>query len=163
MVFRSKYGAQIIMTPTYIMPPKPTCKVVKREGQRGARIDPKGCKVRTTKDTQGNKRQYNKRGEEKITLKTTGNEMRLVVAGANKSSPSAVAIQIEKVAFAPGEARRDLTEAKNRISKKFHTRGAFPENYRFPVILGLVDAADCSHCMHSFQSPIGTHSQRGDN
>ena len=65
------------MTPTYIMPPKPTCKVVKREGQRGARIDPKGCK-----DTQGNKRQYNKRGEEKITLKTTGNEMRLVVAGA---------------------------------------------------------------------------------
>ena len=56
MVFRSKYGAQIIMTPTYIMPPKPTCKVVKREGQRGARIDPKGCKVRTTKDTQGNKK-----------------------------------------------------------------------------------------------------------
>ena len=67
MAFRSKYGAQIIMTPTYIMPPKPTCKVVKREGERGARIDPKGCKVRTTKDAQGNKRQYNKRGEEKIT------------------------------------------------------------------------------------------------
>ena len=74
------------MTPTYIMPPKPTCKVVKREGQRGARIHPKGCKVRTTKDTQGNKRQYNKRGEEKITLKTTGNEMRLVVAGARQHS-----------------------------------------------------------------------------
>ena len=37
------------------MPTQPTCKVVKREGQRGARIDPKGCKVRTTKDTQGNK------------------------------------------------------------------------------------------------------------
>ena len=35
------------------MPPKPTCKVVKIEGQRGARIDPKGCKVRTTKDAQG--------------------------------------------------------------------------------------------------------------
>ena len=30
------------------MPPKPTGKVVKREGQRGARIDPKGCKVRTS-------------------------------------------------------------------------------------------------------------------
>ena len=42
------------------MPPKPTCKVVKREGQRGARIDPKGCKVRTTKDAQGNK----KKGEQ---------------------------------------------------------------------------------------------------
>ena len=62
------------------MPTQPTSKVVKREGQRGARIDSKGCKVRTTKDIQGNKRQYNKRGEEKITLKTTGNEMRLVVA-----------------------------------------------------------------------------------
>ena len=90
MVFRSKYGAQIIMTPTctYIMPTQPTCKVVKREGERGARIDPKGCKVRTTKDTQGNKRQYNKRGEEKITLKTTSNEMRLpvVVAGARQHS-----------------------------------------------------------------------------
>jgi|EP01046_Picozoa_sp_COSAG06_P023556 hypothetical protein len=44
------------------MPPKPTCKVVKIEGQRAARIDPKGCKVRTTKDAQGNKRQYNKQG-----------------------------------------------------------------------------------------------------
>ena len=42
------------------MPPKPTCKVVKREGQRGARIDPKGCKVRTTKDAQGNKKKQNK-------------------------------------------------------------------------------------------------------
>ena len=39
-----KVWPRIIMTPTYIMPPKPTCKVVKREGQRGARIDPKGCK-----------------------------------------------------------------------------------------------------------------------
>ena len=29
------------MTPTYIMPTRPTCKVVKREGERGARIDPK--------------------------------------------------------------------------------------------------------------------------
>ena len=53
------------------MPPKPTCKVVKREGQRGARIDPKGCKVRTTKDAQGNKRQYNnynKQGQEKFKI-----------------------------------------------------------------------------------------------
>ena len=29
------------------MPPKKTCKVVVKEGQRGARIAPKGCKVRT--------------------------------------------------------------------------------------------------------------------
>ena len=50
------------------MPPKPTCKVVKIEGQRGARIDPKGCKVRTTKDAQGNKRQYNKQGQEKFKI-----------------------------------------------------------------------------------------------
>jgi hypothetical protein len=32
------------------MPPKPTCKLVKRQGQTGARIDPKGCKVRPEKD-----------------------------------------------------------------------------------------------------------------
>ena len=53
------------------MPPKPTCKVVKREGQRGARIDPKGCKVRTTKDAQGNKKKENKQGQQKIKRTTT--------------------------------------------------------------------------------------------
>ena len=47
------------------MPPKPTCKVVKREGQRGARIDPKGCKVRTTKDAQGNKKEETKHGNDR--------------------------------------------------------------------------------------------------
>ena len=52
------------------MPPKPTCKVVKREGQRGARIDPKGCKVRTTKDAQGNKKKETKQDQE--------NELQLV-------------------------------------------------------------------------------------
>ena len=70
------------MTPTYIMPPKPTCKVVKREGQRGARIDPKGCKVRTTKDAQGNKKKENKQGNEKIKRTTTKRDMRLAVAGS---------------------------------------------------------------------------------
>ena len=80
MVLRSKYGAQIIITPTYIMPPKPTCKVVKREGQRGARIDPKGCKVRTTKDAQGNKKKENKQGQQKIKRTTTKTDMRLAVA-----------------------------------------------------------------------------------
>ena len=64
------------------MPPKPTCKVVKREGQRGARIDPKGCKVRTTKDAQGNKKKQNKQGQEKIKRTTTKKDMRLAVAGS---------------------------------------------------------------------------------
>ena len=64
------------------MPPKPTCKVVKREGQRGARIDPKGCKVRTTKDAQGNKKKETKQGNEKIKRTTTKREMRLAVAGS---------------------------------------------------------------------------------
>ena len=59
------------------MPPKPTCKVVKREGQRGARIDPKGCKVRTTKDAQGNKKKENKQGQQKIKRTTTKTDMRL--------------------------------------------------------------------------------------
>ena len=82
MVFRSKVGALIIMTPTYIMPTRPTCKVVKREGERGARIDPKGCKVRTTKDTQGNKKKETKQGYEKIKRTTTKRDMRLAVAGS---------------------------------------------------------------------------------
>ena len=64
------------------MPPKPTCKVVKREGQRGARIDPRGCKVRTTKDAQGNKKKETKQGNEKIKRTTTKREMRLAVAGS---------------------------------------------------------------------------------
>ena len=58
------------------MPPKPTCKVVKREGQRGARIDPKGCKVRTTKDAQGNKKKENKQGQQK-TKRTTTSKQRM--------------------------------------------------------------------------------------
>ena len=62
------------------MPPKPTCKVVKREGQRGARIDPKGCKVRTTKDAQGNKRQYNKQGQEKFKMTEIKDEHAMIIA-----------------------------------------------------------------------------------
>ena len=64
------------------MPPKPTCKVVKREGQRGARIDPKGCKVRTTKDARGNKKKETKHGNEKIKRMTTKRDMRLAVVGS---------------------------------------------------------------------------------
>jgi hypothetical protein len=56
--------------------------------------------------------------------------------------------------------RCGLSGAKNFISKKFDTRGAFAKNHQFPVILGLVDATDS---IHSSQSPIGTHIQRGDN
>ena len=66
------------------MPPKPTCKVVKREGQRGARIDPKGCKVRTTKDAQGNKRQYNKQGQEKFKIIELRNEHAVTIAGSRQ-------------------------------------------------------------------------------
>ena len=64
------------------MPPKPTCKVVKREGQCGARIDPKGCKVRTTKDAQGNKKKENKQGQQKIKRTTTKTDMSLAFAGS---------------------------------------------------------------------------------
>ena len=43
-----------------------TCKVVKREGQRGARIAPKGCKVRTDISADGSTTRKNKAGETKI-------------------------------------------------------------------------------------------------
>ena len=43
-----------ISDPQYDDPSKVTCKVVKRKGQKGARIYPKGCKVRTEADRGGN-------------------------------------------------------------------------------------------------------------
>ena len=63
------------------MPPKPTCKVVKREGQRGARIDPKGCKVRTSVNAQGSKTKEDKQGQEKIKRTTRSGKMQLALAG----------------------------------------------------------------------------------
>ena len=66
------------------MPPKPTCKVVKREGQRGARIDPKGCKVRTSVNAQGSKTKEDKQGQEKIKRTTRSGKMQLAVAGNNR-------------------------------------------------------------------------------
>ena len=63
------------------MPPKPTCKVVIREGQRGARIDPKGCKVRTSVNAQGSKKKEDKRGQEKIKRTTRSGKMQLALAG----------------------------------------------------------------------------------
>ena len=53
-------------------------------GQRGARIDPKGCKVRTTKDIQGNKRQYNKQGQEKFKITEIRNEHAVTIAGSRQ-------------------------------------------------------------------------------
>lgn len=60
------------------MPPK-TCKVVLKENQRGARIAPKGCKVRT-KIEGGVKTSTNKDGQikRKVTIDTT-TERELVV------------------------------------------------------------------------------------
>jgi|EP01049_Picozoa_sp_SAG25_P002255 hypothetical protein len=53
------------------MPPKPTCKVVKREGQGGARIHPKGCQVRTDVKADGSKITKDKAGQRKYKKKET--------------------------------------------------------------------------------------------
>ena len=66
------------------MPPKPTCKVVKREGQRGARIDPKGCTVRTEKSADGSMTTRNKAGETKIKVKTIKDRFTLAIAGSTQ-------------------------------------------------------------------------------
>ena len=68
------------------MSTRPTCKVVKREGQRGARIDPKGCKVRTSVSAQGIKTQVDKRGLEKIKRATRMYRMELALAGHRQRS-----------------------------------------------------------------------------
>ena len=69
------------------MPPKKTCKVVVKEGQRGARIHPKGCKVRT-KIEGGVKTRRNKEGQIKRKAKTTGTEFTVRVKSAANSNVS---------------------------------------------------------------------------
>ena len=49
---------------------RPTCKVVTRPGQRGARIAPKGCKVRKTQEGGGQIRSYTKAWVEKSKVLT---------------------------------------------------------------------------------------------
>ena len=72
-------------------PNRPTCKVVLRENERGARIAPKGCKVRTTYAATANRytkpagvggyRKYNKFGFQKEKHRETGNSPAMQVAG----------------------------------------------------------------------------------
>ena len=68
------------------MPPKPTCKVVKRAGQKGARIAPKGCVVRTDEDAAGVKVRKNKAGKVKVTqrVRTDKVDFRLMVSYSPK-------------------------------------------------------------------------------
>ena len=71
------------------MPPKPTCKVVKRVGQRGARIHPKGCTVRTNVDVgAGTKVRTNKAGEQKRKVVEGGREHRVTLARAPNAPSS---------------------------------------------------------------------------
>ena len=65
---------------------KKTCKVVKRAGQRGARIAPKGCKVRTDISADGTTTRRNKAGETKIKRTVGDNAFFMTVAGANQQS-----------------------------------------------------------------------------
>ena len=68
-----------------------------------------------------------------------------------------------KKGFAAGwAALRRAYSQKPHLEKVPYARGVCK---KLPISghSGLVDAADCTHCMHSFQSPIGTHSQREDN
>ena len=55
---------------------KPTCKAVTRPGQRGARVHPKGCKVRNRVQGDGTVRKESKLGRlkpEKIRVTSSGN------------------------------------------------------------------------------------------
>ena len=78
-------------------PSKPTCRVVKRQGQRGARIHPRGCQVRAEVDLvpeeireegapayfdranryggMGFYREYTKQGKDKVFIKQSGRNM----------------------------------------------------------------------------------------
>ena len=65
---------------------KKTCKVVKRVGQQGARIAPKGCKVRTEISADGATTRRNKAGETKIKRTVGDKTFFMTVAGANQQS-----------------------------------------------------------------------------
>ena len=73
------------------MPPKPTCKVVKRQGQKGARIHPKGCEVRTGVSGAGyaTKTKTNKQGLKKVKIKVPGNKAHLLWTASNPDAPQA--------------------------------------------------------------------------
>ena len=64
------------------MDDRPTCKVVTRPGQRGARIAPKGCKVRKTQAGQ-TIRSYTKAGVEKA--KITTNRLKYTLTAARNN------------------------------------------------------------------------------
>ena len=64
---------------------KPTCKAVKRPGQRGARIHPKGCKIRSTVQGDGTIQRTNKRGQPKQKVKATTRNFKVTVSRNNHS------------------------------------------------------------------------------
>ena len=65
------------------MPPKPTCKAVLKAGQRGVRVYPKGCKVRTTVAADGTKKQVNKKGKTKRKVKVTAESFYIGLYNSN--------------------------------------------------------------------------------
>ena len=70
------------------MPPKPTCKAVKVIGQKGARIHPKGCQIRTTVNTTtGTKTKTNKAGQQKIKAKTDEDEFYVRIKSTDNPTP----------------------------------------------------------------------------
>ncbi len=73
------------------MPPKPTCKVVKRQGQKGARIHPKGCEVRTGVSGAGyaTKTKTNKQGLKKYKIKVPAAQPHKLYAASNPNAPQA--------------------------------------------------------------------------
>lgn len=75
-----------ITNPIYDDPNKVTCKVVKRKGQKGARIYPKGCKVRTEVDRAGNiVNRFTDKGLKKMTIKSQRSDYRMKISNFNNT------------------------------------------------------------------------------
>ena len=68
------------------MPPKPTYRVVKRAGKTGARINPKGCTVRTEKSVTGELTSRNKAGQTKIKRKEYSDRFTLTICSVGQQS-----------------------------------------------------------------------------
>ena len=112
------------------MPPKPTCKVVKRAGQRGARIHPKGCTVRTNVDVgAGTKVRTNKAGEKKRKVVEGGPEHQVTLARAPNAPSSEWVMGVVYDTGAPLlDSRKKLPQSWVTHQRGSHAKGA-PEGF----------------------------------
>ena len=101
----------------------PSCKVVLREGQGGARIDPKGCKVRTKKTASGATEKTDKHGKTKRKIKETGSQHWVTVARSGNGMGPHIEMLWDTGAEDSVLSRESFIKIKDRRYRGTPTRG----------------------------------------